>query len=277
MTEPDSAAANERPPPAAWSNNPFQAPTAHVEDARPEGDGNLLDQPNRVGAGQGIAWWSGGWSLFREATGLWIGISITYTIVVILLGQIPVVGSLTSPLLMPLISGGLMLGCRSLQGGDGLSFSHLFAGFQKNAGQLFLVGVLNLVGATVIVLAVAVLIFGGSIGAALTGKGFSSVPVVSTMIIGVLLGFALFIPLVMSIWFAPALVVLNDLRAIQAMKLSFKGCLRNLLPILVYAIMGVVLAIVASIPLGLGWLLLIPTKTCSTYVAYREIFIDQDQ
>ena len=33
------------------------------------------------------------------------------------------------------------------------------------------------------------------------------------------------------------------------------------------------LAIVATIPIGLGWLLLMPTMVCATYVAYREIFL----
>ncbi len=265
---------NERPIPAAWTNNPFQAPTAHVEDARPDSDGSLLDEPNRVGAGRGSAWWSDGWSLFREATGLWIGLSVTYIVLIMLLGMIPIVGSLATYLLMPLIGGGLMLGCRSLQTGEGLSFGHLFAGFQKNTGQLVLVGVLYLVGIVVIVLGVIVVVFGGGVGAALMGRNFGNGAAISTIIIGVGIGLGLGIPLAMSIWFAPALVVLNDLTAIQAMKLSFKGCLRNMLPFLLWGIIGVILAIIASIPLALGWLLLVPTMICSTYVSYREIFID---
>ena len=71
--------------------------------------------------------------------------------------------------------------------------------------------------------------------------------------------------------------MLNDLPAIQAMKLSFKGCLRNLLPFVAYGLTGIVLAIIASIPLALGWLLLLPTIICSTYVSYQEIFIDHDR
>jgi len=274
MSDTTPSEKKERPIPAAWSKNPFQAPTAHVEDARPDSDGPLLDEPNRVGAGRGSAWWSNGWGLFREATGLWIGISVTYIVLIMLLGLIPFVGQLATYILMPLIGGGLMLGCRSLQTGEGLSFGHLFAGFQKNSGQLALVGVLYLVGIVVIGLIIIVLVFGGGFGAAMMGGKFNSGAAASTIIIGVLLGLGLGIPLAMSIWFAPALVMLNDLPAIQAMKLSFKGCLRNMLPFLLWGIIGFVLAILASIPIALGWLLLVPTMICSTYVSYQEIFLD---
>ncbi|WP_301101826.1 BPSS1780 family membrane protein [Propionivibrio sp.] len=263
----------ERPIPAAWTKNPFQAPTAHVEDVRPDSDGPLLGEPNRVGAGRGSAWWHDGWGLFREATGLWIGISVTYIVLIVLLSKIAFVGPLFTYLLMPLVSGGLMLGCRSLQTGDGLSFGHLFAGFQQNSGQLILIGVLNLVGIFVIGLVVA-LVIGGGIGVATIGGNFGRGAAASTIIIGVVLGLGLGIPLAMSIWFAPALVILNDLPAIKAMKLSFIGCLHNMLPFLLWGIIGFVLAIIASIPIALGWLLLVPTINCSIYVAYRDIFLD---
>ena len=274
MSDPNPSEKNERPLPAAWTNNPFEAPTAHVEDARPTGDGSLLGEPNGVGAGRGSAWWSGGWSLFREATGLWIGITIVYVIAIMLLGMIPMVGSLATYILMPMIGGGLMLGCHSLEAGSGLSFGHLFAGFQKNSAQLAMVGLLYLVGIIAIALGVVVLVFGGGIGAAMMGGNFASGATFSTIMLGVLLGLGLIVPLAMSIWYAPALVMLNDIPATQAMKLSFKGCWRNMVPFLVYGIVGVVLAILASIPLALGWLLLVPTMICSTYVSYREIFID---
>ena len=275
MSEQNPFEKNERPIPAAWTNNPFKAPTAHVEDARSAGDGSLASEPNRVGAGQGSAWWSGGWGLFREATGLWIGMSVVLLILIMIINLIPVAGSLAVNIFMPVISGGLMLGCRSIEDGEGLSFGHLFAGFQKNFGQLALVGLLYLVGVVVIVLGVVALGVGGGISAAMMG-GASSGAGFTTFLLAGLLGLALGIPLAMTMWFAPALVALNDLTAVAAMKLSFQGSLRNMVPFLIYGVIGLVLAIVASIPFGLGWLALIPTMICSTYVSYKEIFVAQD-
>jgi uncharacterized membrane protein len=276
MSEQNPFEKNERPIPAAWTNNPFKAPTAHVEDARSAGDGSLASEPNRVGAGQGSAWWSGGWGLFREATGLWIGMSIVLLILITIINLIPIVGPFASYILMPVISGGLMLGCRNLEDGEGLSFGHMFAGFQKNFGQLALVGLLYMLGIAAIVLIAFVLGLGGGISAAMMGGSAGTGVAFSTIMLGLLFGFALGIPLAMAIWFAPALVMLNDLTAIPAMKLSFQGCLRNIVPFLLYGIIGFVLAIIATIPLALGWLVLVPTMICSTYVSYKEIFVAQD-
>ena len=57
------------------------------------------------------------------------------------------------------------------------------------------------------------------------------------------------------------------------MKGSFMGCLKNILPFLVYGVIMFVLAIVASIPLALGWLVLGPMTVASVYAAYRDIYL----
>jgi uncharacterized membrane protein len=56
------------------------------------------------------------------------------------------------------------------------------------------------------------------------------------------------------------------------MKASFMGCLKNILPFLVYGVIMFGLAIVASIPLALGWLVLGPMTIASVYTAYRDIY-----
>jgi uncharacterized membrane protein len=87
-----------------------------------------------------------------------------------------------------------------------------------------------------------------------------------------LVALALSIPIYMALWFAPALVVLREMPPLEAIKASFLGCLKNILPFLVYSIVVMVLGIVAAIPLGLGWLVLGPTLIASVYVSYRDIY-----
>ena len=82
----------------------------------------------------------------------------------------------------------------------------------------------------------------------------------------------LMMPLLMAYWFAPALVALDDLTAFSAMKLSFFGCMKNVLSFLVYGILGLVLLLIGVIPLGLGLLVVLPVLTASIYVAYRDIY-----
>jgi uncharacterized membrane protein len=93
-----------------------------------------------------------------------------------------------------------------------------------------------------------------------------------SMLLAVLIGLALAIPVYMAIWFAPTLVTLNDFEPIQALKTSFSACLKNIVPYLLYGVILFALAIVASIPLGLGWLVLGPVLAISIYTAYRDIF-----
>ncbi len=274
MSESNTPEKSERPLPSAWTKNPFEAPTAHVEDVRPTDSGSLHNEPNSVGAGRGSGWWSNGWSLFREAMGLWIGIAVTYVVLVMVLGIIPILGQVLIYFLIPIFMGGMMLGCHDLESGNGLSFGHLFAGFQKNTGQLAMVGLLYLVGVILIGIVLVATVFGGSFSAAAMGGAEAGGAAIASILLGALLSLGLMVPLAMAIWYAPALVILNDIPAAEAMKLSFKGCLRNMVPFLVYGVVGIILAIIASIPLALGWLLLLPTMICSTYVSYREIFID---
>ena len=83
---------------------------------------------------------------------------------------------------------------------------------------------------------------------------------------------ALMLPLVMAIWFAAPLAVLSDQNAFDAVKGSFTGCLKNVVSFLVYGVVMLVLSIVASIPLFLGWLVLGPVLAASVYTAYRDIY-----
>ena len=69
-----------------------------------------------------------------------------------------------------------------------------------------------------------------------------------------------------------ALVAIGDLNALDAMKLSFKGCLVNLLPLLIYVLAAIVLMVIGAIPLFLGLLVVLPMLTASNYAAYKDIY-----
>ena len=93
--------------------------------------------------------------------------------------------------------------------------------------------------------------------------------------LALLVALALMVPLLAAYWFAPALVVMHGLGPVEAMKQSFAGCMRNFVPFLVYGIVMTAFAMVAAIPLGLGFLVWIPLAVASTYAAYRGIFTVQ--
>ena len=240
--------------------------------------------PRAVAAGRGASWWGEAWRLFVPAVGVWILIVLILVVLNVVLAVIPVVGHLASHVLFPVFAGGLMLGCRAIDRGEPLTVNQVFAGFSKHAGSLLVVGLLYTAIAVTIALAVAgvlVVAFGVAVlsklfqlqdplsaGAALLGGGLLAV------LVGALLLTLLLLPLFMAVWFAPALVVLRGLEPWAAMKLSFSGCLANVVPFLIYGLIGIGLAIVASVPLMLGWLVVGPLTIASIYTSYCDIFED---
>ena len=93
--------------------------------------------------------------------------------------------------------------------------------------------------------------------------------------LAILLGVTLFSALVMSMQFAPMLVYFNGMQPLPAMKLSLRAFLHNVGPMTVYGITFLFLAILASLPMMLGWLVLLPITFTSIYAAYIDIFPEE--
>lgn len=227
-----------------------------------------------VGAGRGWDWIAQGWELFKKAPGVWIGILVVLLLINIALAFIPVAGKLATFILGPVFGGGVLLGCRAMEQGGKLEIGHLFAGFRgERFGPLVLVGVLNLVAMAVIVLVVG-LITGVSLFSLSGGMPMNSMSPAAALafLLALLIVAALQLPVIMAVWFAPALVVFHGKDAVAALRESFTGCIRNVVPYLVYGLVMLVFAILASIPVGLGWLVLGPVLAASIYTSYKDIF-----
>ena len=229
-------------------------------------------------AGQGMAWLSAAWDLFKRAPGIWIALVVIYIVLAMVLSFIPMIGQLALTLLGPVFMGGILLGCKALGDGEELRIDHLFAGFKEKLGPLVIVGALYLGGLVII----GVLVFG--LGAMLFGAnalanlgsgamGMNAGSAIISMLLLSCLVLLLALPLAMAMWFAPALVVFHDMQPVVAMRSSFFASLKNIMPMLIYGLILMVLAIVATIPFGLGWLILLPVLMASSYTAYRDIYI----
>lgn len=225
-----------------------------------------------VGAGQGWTWIAQGFDLFRKAPGIWIALVVILFVILVVLAFIPLLGAVATFLVVPVFVGGLLLGCQALQGGGELEVGHLFAGFKAHTGNLIVLGALAIAGWIIVMLPVVVIVGAGAFLAAIRGDAAGVAALGGSFMLAWLVALALSIPIYMALWFAPALVVLREMAPIEAIKESFMGCLKNILPFLVYSIVLIVLGIVASIPLGLGWLVLGPTLIASVYTSYRDIY-----
>ena len=250
--------------------NPYQTPAAPVadvlDDATP--DGSYVEGGRAVGSGRGWDWISEGWQIFRRHWGMWLVLLFIFGLIFVALSMVPVV-NIVVPLLLPVFVGGLMTACQSVQRGGDLELAHLFAGFRRNTGQLILVGVIGFVLAFVAAIPLTLVVGVGAFAAA----SMNSLPAVGIgMIFAALLTLALLVPINMAMWFAPSLVMLQDQSAPRAIGQSFHGCLKNIVPFLIYSVIIFGMMIIAGITFGLAWFVFGPVLLCSVYVAYRDIF-----
>ena len=232
--------------------------------------------PRSVEGGRGIAWWGEAWALFTKAAPLWIVLTLVLIVIAVVLAFIPLVGGLALALLFPVFVGSWMLAARKVEGGGALEVGDLFTCFQNDRlTPLLVLGALFLAGAIVIGFVVGALGMGAVLGVAVggaSGSGGGMLAALGTAMFALLAGLVLGMLLTMATWFAPALVVLRNQPPVDAIKASFAASLKNIVAFLLWGLIYIVASIAASIPFGLGWILLAPVLMLTMYVAYKDVF-----
>ena len=255
------------------TSNPYAAPKAAVADATSVRDSDFVPGGQALPAGNGWTWITEGWELVKRQPGMWIGIVVIAFVIFILVALIPFVGGLLLTLFGPVFAAGVMIGCKALDSGGHLELGHLFAGFKEKTGTLIAVGAIYL-GASLVVMLVVGLTMGVGMAAMMGQADPQAMEAMGmTMVLAMLIMMALLLPVVMAIWLAPPLVVFHEQGALDAMKGSFFGCLKNIVPFLVYGVVLFVFSILATLPIGLGWLVLGPVFAGSIYASYRDIYL----
>ena len=95
----------------------------------------------------------------------------------------------------------------------------------------------------------------------------------SGVAMAILLGFSLVLLLIVAWQYAPMLVFFSGVPPVIALRDSFVGTLRNIVPYTVYSlIMQLVALMLGILPFGIGMILLLPLGLTSLYVSYRNIF-----
>jgi uncharacterized membrane protein len=233
-------------------------------------------EPQRLQAGRGWEWIKQGYALFMKAPLLWVVVLLICLAAVLGISAIPMIGEPLVSLMMPALVVGLMAGCRALQNGEELELAHLFIGFRQHTSPLVTLGGITLVCQYLIL--GAMMLVGGStlVGILMSSSDISDPEMIAKAVAGaglaVLLGLALFSVLLMATQFSPMLVYFNNAPPLPAMRLSIRAFAHNIMPMLVYCLTFIPLALLASLPMMLGWLVLLPVIFTSLYAAYSDIF-----
>ena len=259
--------------------NPYEAPAANIAQEPNLGSFELTD-PKAVSIGRGWGWIVEGFGHFKKNPGSWILMLFVALIVLIIIALIPIIGQLAIMFTYYVWLAGIILGCRAQARGEDFRVAHLFAGFSNHVGKLILLSLIM----TVFGIAVSLIVM-GPVYMELITSGFQPDPETIEKIsermadptgfwLPWLISMLFTVPLAMAIWFAPALIVLNEVPLLSALKLSFIGCLKNILPFLLYGILAMILYILSALPLLLGLLVFVPTMFASIYTSYTDIFIE---
>jgi hypothetical protein len=235
------------------------------------------DIPRKVAASQGFHWVAEGFRLYRKTPLLLsAGFGVLFGIVMAL-GLIPVVGTSLSELASPLMVAGFMAAYRMLDDGQELELPHFLAGVKGPLIPLMSVGAVQLLGALLI-------------GQVMLGMGFDpqalmeaarrgdATPqemqaILNQSMPAMLTGLALFTPLIMATWFAPALILFGGARPATALGVSLKAVARNWAAMIVNGMtLGLLLVLAALVPMLLGLLVAMPVLFGSLYASYQAIF-----
>lgn len=239
----------------------------------------LPPQPrhNALSADRGWHWILDAFRLVKPQFGTWFLLCLIFFIIMAVLSVVPA-GSFVWMLLQPILGAGLIFACQELERGEELEIGQLFIGFQRNPTQLALIGVIGFaVSIGIVLLAMLpLLLLGGTAVLAALANPQALAALGGTALLAVMLFLlvllVLLMPLTMAMWFATALVLFDNLQAWQAFKISYRGCMANLMPFLVFGLIGMVLCVVAAMPLGLGLFLLLPVLFATGYTSYRDVF-----
>ena len=230
----------------------------------------------QLDASHGWQWIKTGYALFMKAPLLWIVLLAICFVTAAGVSAIPMVGEPLVSLMMPVAIIGLMAGCRSLEQDDELELMHLFCGFQHHTSQLITLGGIALVGQYLIY--GAMMMAGGAalVGIMMNNQAHQAQEVIQQAVAGagasVMVGLVLFSALLMSMQFAPMLVYFRNVAPVAAMKLSLRAFTRNVGAMFVYGMSFMLLAIIASLPMMVGWLILLPVVFTSLYASFCDIF-----
>ena len=232
-------------------------------------------QAKSVNAGQGASWFSCGWNLFKQDFGTWFIMFLIFIGIVIVLNFIPLIGPMALSVITPALMAGFMYSASQMDQGNSVEIAYLFQGFKdkQRMNKLLVLGGLSLLASIALMLIMFSLVGGSAMmNASETGTIDPQAMMSTGMGISMLLILLAALFVTMGFIYAAPLVMLDNMTPVDSIKTSFSACLKNILPLLVFGIVYFLLAIVAAIPIFLGFLILIPVSILAMYCSYKSIF-----
>jgi uncharacterized membrane protein len=257
------------------TRNPYSPPDARVEDLslQPNDAEPLIENGRRVPVGHCSRWIGEAHELFSQRPAQWIGTMLLLALISMVVSLVPF-SNLFTTLLWPVVAGGIAYALDRQRQTRSFTLSAVFAGFSQKFLPLAAVGFVTLVSYAIFFVIFAVTL-GSDFAIAMMGGARQKLGAVppgfwSALILSMVVA----IPLTAATFLAAPLIVLHEARPLAAMKMSFFGCMKNIVPWILSGILMMLLILVSMIPLLLGLFVTLPMAVMLFYSMYRDIFID---
>jgi len=254
---------------------------------------------------RGIGWIADSYRMFSQHRLAWIVMLVAYYLALLAVDLIPLIGVLLAPMVKPVLSVGFLAAAWTQERGGKPALRMLLRGFGANLAALLPLGVVFVAGIS-LALGATALIDGGRLLEMLYGaapaadadpaaaaRSAQETLGSSRVQLAMLFGALCALPTILSLWWAPALVVFHDAPMLTALRASLRAAVANWRAALRYAVgvftlLGIVptlvtaaLALLVAPPLNasLAALTILPylafvvaTLHIADYVSYRDVF-----
>jgi uncharacterized membrane protein len=256
------------------ARNPYSPPTAAVEDPSPRlvEPGPLIENGRSVPTGNCTRWIGATYALFSQRPWKWIGTMLLLALISVLVSLLPLSNLLTT-VLWPVVAGGIAYALDQQRQTQSFTLSAVFSGFGPRMLSLVAVGCVGLLSYGIMFVIMSTMV-GNDTALAVMGGGQQLSAIPPGFWSAMLVTMALTIPLTAATFLAAPLIMLHGARPVDAMKMSFFGCMKNIVPWILSGVLMVLLICVSAIPLLLGLFVTLPMAVMLFYSMYRDIFLD---
>ena len=249
-------------------------------------------------ARHGMLWLTQAWRMFNQHRLAWVVLLMAYYLIMLTTRAIPFIGPWAMTIIKPVLAVGLLAAAWNQERGKSPELRLILQGFRANLWALLPIGVFFVLGMTAAVFASS-LVDGGKLIEFITSSTAASEAEIAAALadpqlqFGMLFSALLSLPVLVSTWWAPALIVFQDAGPGTALLTSLRAAFANWKPLVVYGLgvffYGVILpglavsALALVLPPAFGQVVvlaaLLPylmffaaTLHISDYVSYRDVF-----
>jgi len=211
-----------------------------------------------------LAWYEDAMRLFKRAPATWIALAVATIAAEFALKAVPVVGSLLSEAIAPLVACGLIYAAAAADRGATPSLPLAIAAFRAPASAIFAV-----IASALITVAAEAFAAWWIAGANLLDTGSVAKDLTPAAVLGV---YTIGILASLPVMFVAFHVLFERVRPDHAFAASWKAFALNTQPLLVYGAASLVLLGFGLATMGFGLVLALPLWAASSYAAWKDIF-----